>query len=775
MIFRLLNRCNLKGKYWTVVSLAAVILSLVCVSTLVYADQNHPVVVSLGDSYSAGEGVEPFYHQNEEHDKNNLDWLAHRSEKSWPGKLRVPTVDGEDVILSEGKDGGDKCDWYFVASSGAETKDLKEKQEKTVRYFTKNSLLEKRIEGHVYHLPPQLSVFDTIPEGTVDYVTLTLGGNDAHFVRVMNEAANSSYESDPNYLTDCFNGIWREFNEGNEEHPTSIRDRIITAYQDIEEKAGKQAKIIVAGYPLLLDPSKNRSILVVKELFDTHEAKILNANVKMFNASIRDIINDLRDEKNMNIHFVSVEERFEGHSAYAEDSYLNEIILGPREQDLDQVFSLLDEDKRTPSAYSMHPNEKGIWAYARAVQDKIDQLEDEEQGIVPKVPKSSGANDGKTRDIALVLDTSGSMEGDPLDEVKRATVRFGETVLGSTARVGLISFSSYADVIESLTNDSSRISIASGEFTGSGETNLGDGMVKAKEMLTDSSADRKIIVLMTDGEPNIGMSEEELISYTDQLKENGYYVYTLGFFSSLEPGDRSGPQQLLEKIASEGCHYEVTDAADLKFFFGDIADQINGVRYNYIRIACPVDVTVTYNGETLTSSGSNDRVRTSFGTLTFEDAVHEDDTDGSYEEDDGYGEGDEDVQTEDAVKILRLLEGPDYDININGTGTGSMDYSIGFVDDDGEYSDMRYFDDISIESDTKISTVAKVSDKTQMKVDYDGDGKIDETYEALPNSHARLVDNSHIINTIMVLIGFTACLILAFYVYFFIRRRKRLR
>ena len=49
------------------------------------------IMVSLGDSYSSGEGIEPFYGQNEPTaDKvKNQDWLAHRSEKSWPGRLTL--------------------------------------------------------------------------------------------------------------------------------------------------------------------------------------------------------------------------------------------------------------------------------------------------------------------------------------------------------------------------------------------------------------------------------------------------------------------------------------------------------------------------------------------------------------------------------------------------------------------------------------------------------------------------------------------------------------
>ena len=85
------------------------------------------------------------------------------------------------------------------------------------------------------------------------------------------------------------------------------------------------------------------------------------------------------------------------------------------------------------------------------------------------------------------------------------------------------------------------------------------------------------------------------------LKDKGITIYTLGFFNSLTEDEKADAQSLLTDIASDGYHYEVADAEELVFFFDDIADQINGQKYIYIKIACPVDVTVTSRGETLTS------------------------------------------------------------------------------------------------------------------------------------------------------------------------------
>ena len=174
------------------------------------------------------------------------------------------------------------------------------------------------------------------------------------------------------------------------------------------------------------------------------------------------------------------------------------------------------------------------------------------------------------------------------------------------------------------------------------------------------------------------------------------------------------------------------------FFFGDIADQINGQKYIYIRIACPVDVTVTHDGETLNSSQSVLSTRTSFGTLTFEDT----DTAGrSSVSTSSYSSSSGDISPgdEDRVKILRLKEGENYDVRINGTGDGTMNYKIGFMDEKGEYNDFREFENVEISPKTQINTLATVSDTTVMNVDNDGDGKYDITYEANANSVGKSV------------------------------------
>ncbi|MBQ9057636.1 MAG: hypothetical protein IJ125_00450, partial [Atopobiaceae bacterium] len=164
---------------------------------------------------------------------------------------------------------------------------------------------------------------------------------------------------------------------------------------------------------------------------------------------------------------------------------------------------------------------------------------------------------------------------------------------------------------------------------------------------------------------------------------------------------------------------EIEDAADLDAFFADIAQQISGKRYLYLRAACPVDIEVTYNGETLRSTADGTRDRSSFGTITYEDI-----------------EG-----SDDRVKVLRVEEGPAYDVKFYGYADGSMKCTFGLVDDEGDYTDLREFD-VEVSNRMAASMTLERAEFTTMQIDENGDGQYDLVLKAASNGIAREVDNS---------------------------------
>lgn len=356
------------------------------------------------------------------------------------------------------------------------------------------------------------------------------------------------------------------------------------------------------------------------------------------------------------------------------------------------------------------------------------------------------------RDIVLALDVSGSMAGTPMEETKKAATNFIEAVLEEDASIGIVTYDNSASRVSDFSvNKDSLKSVVSGIHDGGG-TNIEAGLAEAHAMLNTSGAKKKIIVLMSDGEPNDGKEGDSLISYADEIKNAGVLIYTLGFFENMS-GGKSSAQYLMEHLASDGCHYEVASADDLVFFFEDMADQINGQKYIYIRIACPVDVTVTHNGETLCSAEDDLNLRTAFGTLTFEE-----------------NENVTDANEDDRIKVFRLKEGEDYDVQIVGTSHGIMDYTIGFMDENGDYSDFRRFEDIKITRRTIIDTVATVSKESVLNIDEDGDGKYDLKLRAEENGFGEEVEESVLV---YVIIGGGVLLLLLILIFIVRKYRKK--
>lgn len=316
-------------------------------------------------------------------------------------------------------------------------------------------------------------------------------------------------------------------------------------------------------------------------------------------------------------------------------------------------------------------------------------------------------------DIVLVLDTSDSMSGEPIQAMREAASSFVQTVSSDNIRVGLVSYETTSTVLSPLTTNLSSLSYAIEQLKATGSTNMDAGLQDAVRLLSTDDDRTRIIVLMSDGKPNQGRVDDELIAYADELKEDGIHIYTLCFNSGAEE------QALLTAMADECCDYSALENDELEGFFTDIADFILGERFNYVSFACPVDVEVTLGDETLSSSEDNLCTRTSFGTLSVRES----------EEGDG------------TTKVLRLHEGEDYEIEITGYDTGTMDYTVGFCDEDGVYTDLRTFTDIPVSEAMSAYTTVAQADSTELYVDEDGDGLIDIAWRAEAGEEAEAFDN----------------------------------
>ncbi|MDO5382356.1 MAG: VWA domain-containing protein, partial [Eubacteriales bacterium] len=252
----------------------------------------------------------------------------------------------------------------------------------------------------------------------------------------------------------------------------------------------------------------------------------------------------------------------------------------------------------------------------RTTETKLFTKKDEDKNFTLDWYQSHKKTD---KEVTLVLDVSGSMSGTPITETKNASVKFVETVLGASAKVGLVTYATNVTMASDFSLNKTTLESKINALSASGSTYTEGGLAKAAEMFSTSSSDDKIIVLMSDGLPNRGKDGDDLVDYAQTLKDKGYTIYTVGFFSSLSGSDKAGAQDLMNRIASPGCNYEVNKAEDLTDFFDDIAAQINGQKYMYIKVQGPTNVTVTSGGETLSSSTNSSR--TSFGSISYQEST----------------------------------------------------------------------------------------------------------------------------------------------------------
>lgn len=334
------------------------------------------------------------------------------------------------------------------------------------------------------------------------------------------------------------------------------------------------------------------------------------------------------------------------------------------------------------------------------------------------------------RDTVLVLDVSGSMSGTPIDEMKKSAINFCNELLADeyNNRVGIVLYDSDIYKID-LTNDLNYLISYIESIDSGSTTNMQGALAAAEDMLDNQGKSENIknVVIMADGLPNEGETSDtgEMSQFTqysnyptDIAYANGvinqaesimskYNMYSLGFFHDLYDLEKDFATDLMKLLTnmSDGYH-QVDTAENLQFAFGDIQETISDGSKIVINIACPVDVNVSYNGETLSSAADTYCDTASFGALQL-------------------------LGKDKDIKVLSLNPGINYDVDLVGTGTGTMDYYINYIDETDNMVDYRNFESVPITPTTRInSNTDNTGDSIELNIDKDGDGEIDEIWSA---------------------------------------------
>lgn len=191
--------------------------------------------------------------------------------------------------------------------------------------------------------------------------------------------------------------------------------------------------------------------------------------------------------------------------------------------------------------------------------------------------------------VMLVLDRSGSMDANDVQPTRLVAAEKAANTfinqLPSSARVGVVTFSSAPDAIVSPTTDHVAARRAIDTQTANGATATGDALSVALNLLHQAKANhgRSAIVLLSDGAANAG---QDPISVAQRAKSANISIFTVALGTqsgSLPNPDPFGPPvavppdpQLMQQIAhtSNGRSFTAQDADGLLSIYKGLGTQL---------------------------------------------------------------------------------------------------------------------------------------------------------------------------------------------------------
>ncbi|MGQ9682702.1 MAG: VWA domain-containing protein [Anaerolineae bacterium] len=168
--------------------------------------------------------------------------------------------------------------------------------------------------------------------------------------------------------------------------------------------------------------------------------------------------------------------------------------------------------------------------------------------------------------VALVIDYSGSMEGEPLAAAK-AGARAFLGLLGPRDQVAIIGFNDRPQLLQSWTADKQTAGAALEALPARDWTALWDALYQAGGELA-GCAGRKVIVLLSDGADNRSQHTQQQV--VEQARRLGLGVFVIG----LRTGDYDGAtlQRLVQQVG--GRYAETTSPQELEEYYRQVAGAI---------------------------------------------------------------------------------------------------------------------------------------------------------------------------------------------------------
>jgi len=176
--------------------------------------------------------------------------------------------------------------------------------------------------------------------------------------------------------------------------------------------------------------------------------------------------------------------------------------------------------------------------------------------------------------MGILVDNSGSMND------KRARVAAAALALVKASNpedeVFIVNFNDDPYLDQSFTHDAKKLEEALSRIDARGGTAMRNAISGAiTYMKTDAKLDKKVIVVVTDGNDNAS-GENTLEQLLRQVRDSGVLVYSIGLLSEEEPRESRAAKRALNSLAetSAGAAYYPKDLAEVEKITPQIAHEI---------------------------------------------------------------------------------------------------------------------------------------------------------------------------------------------------------
>ena len=167
----------------------------------------------------------------------------------------------------------------------------------------------------------------------------------------------------------------------------------------------------------------------------------------------------------------------------------------------------------------------------------------------------------------LVIDTSGSMVGSPLNDARQAASQY----VGSQDKidsVAVLAFSNGLQIVSDYSQDFVAVQKALGTLAANGNTALYEAVVAAANSISKREGVRRVVILISDGE-NFGPSKTTREQAVSAAKSSGVPFYVVGLGASID-------LQFLQELTDStgGAVYTAATSGQIASLFSRIAEAL---------------------------------------------------------------------------------------------------------------------------------------------------------------------------------------------------------